>query len=153
MKTADYVRQFKLDVEGFEFNREEFVKALGKEFKERLEATITACRKLPTEFTFEKFLHCIKEQEDKFWAISNKKVGEPLTQGLFSAFFATQVIPIRKKLFPEIHAQIEKNRLEAKARREEEERIRKEEEEKTPTIGELIAAALLFEATRQNKEE
>lgn len=77
MKTQEYIKQFKLDREHYNFNREKFMEAFGQEFNDRIEATITACKKMQVQFTYEKFLHAIKEQQDKFWNISNKKVGEP----------------------------------------------------------------------------
>lgn len=114
MKTQEYVKQFKLDREHYNFNREKFMEAFGQEFKDRIEATITACKKMQVQFTYEKFLHTIKEQQDKFWNISNKKIGEPFSEGLFSAFFALYVIPLRASLFPNIHAELEEKRRKAK---------------------------------------
>lgn len=113
MKTREYIKQFKLDREHYNFNREKFMEAFGQEFKDRIEATITACKKMQVRFTYEKFLHAIKEQQDKFWNISNKKVGEPFSEGLFSAFFALHVIPIRASLFPNIHDKLENKRRKA----------------------------------------
>ena len=113
MKTQEYVKQFKLDREHYNFNREKFMEAFGREFKDRIEATLTACKKMQVQFTYEKFLHAIKEQQDKFWNISNKKVGEPFSEGLFSAFFALHVIPLRASLFPNIHDKLEEKRREA----------------------------------------
>lgn len=110
MKTQEYVKQFKLDREHYNFNREKFMEAFGQEFRDRIEATITACKKMQVRFTYEKFLHAIKEQQDKFWNISNKKAGEPFSEGLFSAFFALHVIPLRESLFPNIHAKLEEKR-------------------------------------------
>lgn len=113
MKTQGYVKQFKLDREHYNFNREKFMEAFGQEFNDRIEATITACKKMQVQFTYEKFLHAIKEQQDKFRNISNKKVGEPFSEGLFSAFFALHVIPLRASLFPNIHAKLEEKRRKA----------------------------------------
>lgn len=45
MKTAEYVKQFKLDKPNYNFNREKFMEAFGQEFKDRIEAMITACKK------------------------------------------------------------------------------------------------------------
>lgn len=113
MKTQEYVKQFKLDREHYNFNREKFMKVFGQEFRDRIEATITACKKMQVQFTYEKFLHAIKEQQDKFWGISNKKAGEPFSEGLFSAFFALYAIPLRESLFPNIHAKLEEKRKKA----------------------------------------
>lgn len=107
MKTNEYVKQFKLDRENYNFNREKFMEAFGQEFKDRIEAMITACQKMKVQFTYEKFLHAVKEQKDKFQSISNKKAGEPFSEKLFSAFFALHVIPIRANLFPNLHAELE----------------------------------------------
>ena len=46
MKTNEYVKQFKLDRENYNFNREKFMEAFGQEFKDRIEAMITACQKM-----------------------------------------------------------------------------------------------------------
>ena len=105
MKTNEYVKQFKLDRENYNFNREKF--------KDRIEAMITACQKMKVQFTYEKFLHAVKEQQDKFRSISNKKAGEPFSEKLFSAFFALHVIPIRANLFPNLHAELEEKRKKA----------------------------------------
>ena len=118
MKTNEYVKQFKLDRENYNFNREKFMEAFGQEFKDRIEAMITACQKMKVQFTYEKFLHAVKEQQDKFRSISNKKAGEPFSEKLFSAFFALHVIPIRANLFPNLHAELEEKRKKAQERDE-----------------------------------
>lgn len=110
MKTHEYVKQFKLDRENYNFNREKFMEAFGQEFKDRIEAMITACQKMKVQFTYEKFLYAVKEQQDKFRSISNKKAGEPFSEKLFSAFFALHVIPTRANLFPNLHAELEEKR-------------------------------------------
>ena len=132
MKTNEYVKQFKLDRENYNFNREKFMEAFGQEFKYRIEAMITACQKMKVQFTYEKFLHAVKEQQDKFQSISNKKAGEPFSEKLFSAFFALHVIPIRANLFPNLHAELEEKRKKAIERYEkiEAELEAKEKEEK-----------------------
>lgn len=162
MKTKEYVKQFKLDREHYNFNREKFMEAFGQEFKDRIEATITACKKMQVQFTYEKFLHAIKEQQDKFWNISNKKVGEPFSEGLFSAFFALHVIPLRASLFPNIHAKLEKKRKKAiergdakiKAEREAAEKERQEREKKMESVvNTLMAYAIVVKSlAKQSKQ-
>jgi hypothetical protein len=160
MKTAEYVKQFKLDTPNYNFNRKKFMEAFGQEFKDRIEAMITACKKMQVQFTYEKFLHAIKEQQDKFWNISNKKLGEPFSEGLFSAFFALHVIPLRATLFPNIHAELEKERQralerEAKWAAEEEERQREAKEkqkEMTPVLDALIAYSIARDMAKQAKQ-
>lgn len=147
MKTQEYVKQFKLDREHYNFNRGKFIEAFGQEFKDRIEATITACKKMQVQFTYEKFLHAIKEQQDKFWNISNKKVGEPFSEGLFSAFFALHIIPLRANLFPNIHEEIEERRKKAQEReaklRAEEER-QKEAKEKEKRMRPILKAVVAY---------
>lgn len=159
MKTQEYVKQFKLDREHYNFNREKFMEAFGQEFKDRIEATITACKKMQVQFTYEKFLHAVKEQQDKFWNISKKKLGEPFSDKLFSAFFALHVIPLRATLFPNIHAELEEKRKralerEAKFRAEEEERQReaKEREKRArPLLNAIIAYGVAQKMAKEGK--
>lgn len=146
MKTAEYIKQFKLDTPNYNFNREKFMEAFSQEFKDRIEAMITACKKMQVQFTYEKFLHAIKEQQDKFWQISKKKLGEPLSDGLFSAFFALHVIPLRANLFPNVHAEIEERRQKAI------EREAKEREEKMkPLLNALVAYGAAQSLAKQGK--
>lgn len=159
MKTQEYVKQFKLDREHYNFNREKFMKAFGQEFKDRIEATITACKKMQVQFTYEKFLHAIKEQQDKFWNISNKKIGEPFSKGLFSTFFALHVIPLRASLFPNIHAESEEKRRKAKrddkikAELEAAEKKRQEMEKKMePVIDASMTYAVAKNLAKQPKQ-
>lgn len=159
MKTAGYVKQFKLDKLHYNFNREKFMEAFGQEFKDRIEAMITACKKMQVQFTYEKFLHAVKEQQDKFWNISKKKLGEPFSDKLFSAFFALHVIPLRATLFPNIHAELEEKRKqalerEAKFRAEEEERQReaKEREKRArPLLNAIIAYGVAQKMAKEGK--
>jgi len=143
MKTNEYVKQFKLDRENYNFNREKFMEAFGQEFKDRIEAMITACQKMKVQFTYEKFLHAVKEQQDKFQSISNKKAGEP-----FSAFFALHVIPIRANLFPNLHAELEEKRKKAQERDEkikaELEAHEKEQKEKQKRMQPLLEAVIAY---------
>lgn len=81
-----------------------------------------------------------------------EKLGEPLSDGLFSAFFALHVIPLRANLFPNIHAEIEERRQkaierEAKFRAEEEERQR-EAKEKAEKMKPLLDAVIAYGAAQ-----
>lgn len=147
MKTNEYIKQFKLDKENYNFNREKFMEAFGQEFKDRIEAVITACKKMKVQFTYEKFLHAVKEQQDKFQSISNKKAGEPFSEKLFSAFFALHVIPLRASLFPNLHTELEEKRRKAqemdekiKAELEAKEKEQKEKQKRMQPILEAIIA-------------
>lgn len=159
MKTNEYVKQFKLDKENYNFNREKFMEAFGQEFKDRIEAMVTACKKLKVQFTYKKFLHAVKEQQDKFQNISNKKVGEPFSEKLFSAFFALHVIPLRANLFPNLHVELEEKRKKAKERDEkikaELEANEKEQKEKQkrmqPLLEEVVAYGAAQSMARKQK--
>lgn len=152
MKTNEYIKQFKLDKENYNFNREKFMEAFGQEFKDRIEAMVTACKKLKVQFTYEKFLHAVKEQQDKFQSISNKKVGEPFSEKLFSAFFALHVIPLRANLFPNLHAELEEKRKKAQERDEkikaELEAHEKEQKEKQKRMQPLWEAIIAYGAAQ-----
>lgn len=152
MKTNEYVKQFKLDRENYNFNREKFMEAFGQEFKDRIEAMVTACKKLKVQFTYEKFLHAVKEQQDKFQSISNKKAGEPFSEKLFSAFFALHVIPLRASLFPNLHAELEEKRKKATERDEkikaELEAHEKEQKEKQKRMQPLLEAIIAYGAAQ-----
>lgn len=151
MKTQEYIKQFKLDREYYSFNREKFMEAFGQEFKDRIEATITACKKMQVPFTYEKFLHAVKEQQDKFWNISNKKAGGPFSEGLFSAFFALHVIPLRKSLFPNIHAKLEKRRKEA-IEGDAKFKAELEAAEKEPVVKALMTYSVAKSLAKQSKQ-
>ena len=160
MKTNEYVKQFKLDRENYNFNRKKFMEAFGQEFKDRIEAMITACQKMKVQFTYEKFLHAVKEQQDKFQSISNKKAGEPFSEKLFSAFFALHVIPIRANLFPNLHVELEEKRKKAIKRYEKikAELEAKEKEEKAkqkrmePILEAIIAYGAAQDMARKQKQ-
>lgn len=158
MKTNEYVKQFKLDKENYNFNREKFMEAFGQEFKDRIEAMVTACKKLKVQFTYEKFLHAVKEQQDKFQSISNKKAGEPFSEKLFSAFFALHVIPLRASLFPNLHAELEEKRRKAqemdekiKAELEAKKKEQKEKQKRMQPILEAIAYGAAQSLARKQK--
>lgn len=152
MKTNEYVKQFKLDKENYNFNREKFMEAFGQEFKDRIEAVITACKKMKVQFTYEKFLHAVKEQQDKFQSISNKKAGEPFSEKLFSAFFALHVIPLRASLFPNLHSELEEKRRKAQEMDEkikaELEAKKKEQKEKQKRMQPILEAIIDYGAAQ-----
>ena len=63
MKTKDYIKEFKLDLENYEFNREEFIRALGKEFLDRLELIHIARVNKGMDFPFKVFQELVKEMQ------------------------------------------------------------------------------------------
>lgn len=110
MEVIDYVKLFKLDQENFDFKREEFISELGKEFLEYCQTTTIGRDNKSGIIYYYRFREIVKNFESKFWAISELKVGEPLSQKLWNAFFATQVVPLRRRLYPKIQKRIEEQR-------------------------------------------
>lgn len=123
--TKEFVKQFNLDKENAEFSREEFLAELNNFFLEIMfkaisvytpedkESKLLNLHRLSASgrFTFDMFKQAIKQTEQKFWAISNKKSGLPFTKKLWGAFYAIYVVPRRKYLFPEIEEQIALKRV------------------------------------------
>ena len=100
MEAIDYIKEFKLDQENFDFKREEFISKLGKEFLEYCQTTTIGRNPDTGIIYYYRFREIIKNFETKFWAISKLKVGEKFSENLWKAFFATQIVPIRARLFP-----------------------------------------------------
>lgn len=103
MKTIDYIKKYGLDKNNkslSKLEKDEFFKDLEKELLERIQER----EKNYTEdnLPYRIFQNLVKQVNDKFWAISNKKKGIAFTFELWNAFFAIKVIPIRNKYFPEM---------------------------------------------------
>lgn len=103
MKTNDYIKKYGLDKNNkslSKLEKDEFFKDLEKELLERIQER----EKNYTEdnLPYKIFQILVKQVNDKFWAISNKKKGIAFTFELWNAFFAIKVIPIRNKYFPEM---------------------------------------------------
>ena len=82
MEAIDYVKLFKLDQENYDFKREEFISELGKEFLDYCQTTTIGIDKKTGNIYYYRFREIVKNFETKFWAISELKIGEPLTQKL-----------------------------------------------------------------------
>lgn len=103
MKTNDYIKKYGLDKNNkslSKLEKGEFFKDLEKELLERIQER----ERNYTEdnLPYRIFQILVKQVNDKFWAISNKKKGFAFTFELWNAFFAIKVIPIRNKYFPEM---------------------------------------------------
>jgi hypothetical protein len=103
MKTIDYIKKYGLDKNNkslSKLEKDEFFKDLEKELLERIQER----ERNYTEdnLPYRIFQNLVKQVNDKFWAISNKKKGIAFTFELWNAFFAIKVIPIRNKYFPEM---------------------------------------------------
>lgn len=103
MKTIDYIKKYGLDKNNkslSKLERDEFFKDLEKELLERIQER--ARNYTEDNLPYRIFQILVKQVNDKFWAISNKKKGIAFTFELWNAFFAIKVIPIRNKYFPEM---------------------------------------------------
>ena len=103
MKTIDYIKKYGLYKNNkslSKLEKDEFFKDLEKELLERIQER----ERNYTEdnLPYRIFQILVKQVNDKFWAISNKKQGIAFTFELWNAFFAIKVIPIRNKYFPEM---------------------------------------------------
>lgn len=102
MKTIDYIKKYGLDKNNkslSKLEKDEFFKDLEKELLERIQERE---KNYPGDLPYKIFQNLVKQVNDKFWAISNKKKGFAFTFELWNAFFAIKVIPIRNKYFPEM---------------------------------------------------
>lgn len=103
MKTNDYIKKYGLDKNNkslSKLEKDEFFKDLEKELLERIQER--AKNYTEDNLPYRIFQILVKQVNDKFWAISNKKKGIAFTFELWNAFFAIKVIPIRNKYFPEM---------------------------------------------------
>ncbi len=103
MKTIDYIKKYGLDKNNkslSKLEKDEFFKDLEKELLERIQER--ARNYTEDNLPYRIFQILVKQVNDKFWAISNKKKGIAFTFELWNAFFAIKVIPIRNKYFPEM---------------------------------------------------
>lgn len=103
MKTIDYIKKYGLDKNNkslSKLEKDEFFKDLEKELLERIQER--ARNYTENNLPYRIFQILVKQVNDKFWAISNKKKGFAFTFELWNAFFAIKVIPIRNKYFPEM---------------------------------------------------
>lgn len=103
MKTIDYIKKYGLNKNNkslSKLEKDEFFKDLEKELLERIQER--ARNYTEDNLPYRIFQILVKQVNDKFWAISNKKKGIAFTFELWNAFFAIKVIPIRNKYFPEM---------------------------------------------------
>lgn len=116
--TKEFIEQFGFNKENNSFNRVDFLLELNEFFLELLfnssnikfnpgDSNTSKLEVLEKEVKISKdnkfqiFRSVVKQTEKKFWAISNKKVGKPLTPNLWKAFWAVYIVPVMKQLFPD----------------------------------------------------
>ena len=100
-----WVKKFKMDQENYFFNRQEFINELTKEF---LEAVQNYPIKNPKNnaISYNNFKRVISTFRNLWEQISLQKVGKPLSEGLWNAFYAQAIIPQRKILYPRVQDKI-----------------------------------------------
>ena len=100
-----WVKKFKMDQENYFFNRQEFINELTKEF---LEAVQNYPIKNPktNAISYNNFKRVISTFRNLWEQISLQKVGKPLSEGLWNAFYAQAIIPQRKILYPRVQDKI-----------------------------------------------
>ena len=75
MKTIDYIKKYGLDKNNkslSKLEKDEFFKDLEKELLERIQERE---KNYPGDLPYKIFQNLVKQVNDKFWAISNKKKG------------------------------------------------------------------------------
>lgn len=104
-----YIKQFRLDQVNYDFNRQEFIDELSRNFLERLK---TYPYKNPKTncVTYNNFKRIITMFYTLYQSI-NASVGNKLTPGLWGAFYAQTVIPLRKSLYPRVQYKINTRNL------------------------------------------
>ena len=111
MKPLEYVQMFKMDQPNYSFDRNKFIETIGQEFKDSIQALeqrlLTENRSIP----YPTFKELVKNYQEKFNQISELKIGKPLSKGLWGAFYAIHVIPLRAKLYPKLDKKITENKV------------------------------------------
>lgn len=106
MEALEYIKKFKMDQPNYSFDRNEFMDTFGKEFNDYLENPQFGIDPETGKLPYPRFKEIVKNFELKFNSISEAKPGKPLSRGLWNAFYAIHVIPVREKLFPKLDAKI-----------------------------------------------
>ena len=106
MKPIEYIKQFRMDQENYQFSRPDFLKQLGKDLLESIE---NHPKKDPDTglIPYKDFKAVVKQIQKKYWEISQLMPKENLTQGLWKCFFAMVVVKYRIAHYPDIQVHIE----------------------------------------------
>lgn len=104
MTVQGYISVFRMDQPNYEFNRIEFIKAFGEEFRKDVKTLFEATgRALPYLI----FKDTVKAYQKKFNDISFTKKGKNLSPGLWKVFYKLHVVPVRADLYPESQKRIQ----------------------------------------------
>lgn len=107
MTVQEYISVFRMEQPNYEFNRIEFVKAFGQEFREDIEAIKESFESSGKKMPYNWFKDTVKAYKRKYHNISFTKKGSNLSEGLWSVFYKLHVIPVRQKYFPESEKRIQ----------------------------------------------
>ena len=105
MEALEYVKRFKMDQPNYDFDRNAFIESIGEEFKSSiniLEQRLDDGQVI----SYPTFKQLVKGVQEKFNKISELKLGKPLSKGLWNAFYAIHVIPMRSTLYPKLDKKI-----------------------------------------------
>lgn len=108
MTPQEYITQFRMGQENYEFSREEFMQAFSKDFLDSFQKLpkLPETNKYGGVPTYTGFKDLVAKFQKKFWAISEQKPGKNLTKALWNAFYAITVLPTRAKYYPDLDEKI-----------------------------------------------
>lgn len=93
MEALDYVRIFRLDQDNYQYNRQEFIDTLGKEFKDNIDLVNKV-----NHISYDHFKVIVNNFYLKFQIIQELSLNKP-TDKVWSAFYAQYILTTRHKLF------------------------------------------------------
>lgn len=101
-----WVHKYKMDQENYSFKRQEFINELSKSFLEAIQNYPIKNPKT-NAISYNNFKRLIKTFRTLFEQISLQKMGKPLSDGLWKAFYAQGIISQRKVLYPRVQDKID----------------------------------------------
>lgn len=100
MKTREYIKKYLLDDQEVDFftrdAKDHFLQDLALDLKTLILERLQKEKNLP----YSVFHNMVKQINQKFWAISNKRNGKAFTMEFWNAFYAVHVTKIRDQYFP-----------------------------------------------------
>lgn len=110
MDALEYVKRFKMDQPNYSFDRNAFVEAFGKEFRDSIHILEQRLLAEDHVIPYTTFKQLVNGHQEKFNKISELKLGKPLSKGLWNAFYALHVIPLRGTLYPQLDKKIQERK-------------------------------------------
>ena len=106
MEALEYVKRFKMDQPNYDFDRNAFIEAIVEEFRSTIHTLEQRLGLINEAISYPTFKQLVKVFQEKFNKISELKLGKPLSKGLWNAFYAIHVIPMRSTLYPKLDKKI-----------------------------------------------